>query len=461
MRSLRPFVLSASCLLTIGPCSLLAQDTPAGKTVAPPVQKPRVLVTISKETTYITEPLRKDGYPDYIAALNERCSKGVTPDNNAAVPFWKAMGPAEIPKKDRKQFFQMLGIPPLPEKGDYFIDLDEFAARQKHDNGSQTAKLDDEESRKLWDAQRSASERPWSRKEFPVLAGWLDANEKPLALVAAAVERPRFYQPLISTKTGSLLDMEFLSRFSRVRAVVRALQIRITHRISEGKLNEAWHDALTCHRLGRLVAQGPTLVEELVGITIEGIACQGDRILLSDYTLPSTKIAAMWQDLRRLPAMPKMVDKIDVTERFYCLDTISTVARNGLGEISKLAGGGVVPNSALDFVVPEAVDWDVVLRMANSWCDRIVAAFREPTRAERTGALSKRDADVKTLAESSKNVTSFALSFLANPQKAISDRIGQVFVVLFFPSVSACANVDDRATMQFELTKLAFALRAV
>ena len=27
--------------------------------------KPRVLVTISKETTYITEPLRSDGYPDY------------------------------------------------------------------------------------------------------------------------------------------------------------------------------------------------------------------------------------------------------------------------------------------------------------------------------------------------------------------------------------------------------------
>ncbi len=35
-----------------------------------------VLVTISKETTYITEPLRPDGYPDYIAALNQRASKG-------------------------------------------------------------------------------------------------------------------------------------------------------------------------------------------------------------------------------------------------------------------------------------------------------------------------------------------------------------------------------------------------
>ena len=28
--------------------------------------------------------------------------------------------------------------------------------------------------------------RPWSKKEFPSLAGWLAANEKPLALVVEA-----------------------------------------------------------------------------------------------------------------------------------------------------------------------------------------------------------------------------------------------------------------------------------
>ena len=55
-----------------------------------------VLVTISKETTYITEPLRPDGYPDYIAVLNQRGSKGVTPENNAVVPVFRAMGPKMV-----------------------------------------------------------------------------------------------------------------------------------------------------------------------------------------------------------------------------------------------------------------------------------------------------------------------------------------------------------------------------
>ncbi len=50
-----------------------------------PPHPSRPLVAISARTTYITEPLRTDGYPDYLAALNRLASKGVTLENNAAV----------------------------------------------------------------------------------------------------------------------------------------------------------------------------------------------------------------------------------------------------------------------------------------------------------------------------------------------------------------------------------------
>src|SRR5262249_23075355 len=39
--------------------------------------------TVSAETTYVTGPLDELGYVDYAAALNERLSRGVTPENNA------------------------------------------------------------------------------------------------------------------------------------------------------------------------------------------------------------------------------------------------------------------------------------------------------------------------------------------------------------------------------------------
>ena len=49
--------------------------------------------TISPETTYITEPLDADGYPDYVTALNERLRGNITPETNANVLIWQALGP--------------------------------------------------------------------------------------------------------------------------------------------------------------------------------------------------------------------------------------------------------------------------------------------------------------------------------------------------------------------------------
>src|SRR5258706_1511518 len=39
---------------------------------------------ISKEITYVTGPERADGTIDYVAAINDRLSKGVTRENNPA-----------------------------------------------------------------------------------------------------------------------------------------------------------------------------------------------------------------------------------------------------------------------------------------------------------------------------------------------------------------------------------------
>ena len=81
---------------------------------------------ISKQTTYLTKPLRADGYPDYAAAMNRRNSAGVTPENNAAVLFWQAVGPNAIPKWSRQRFFQQVGIPQPPETGEYFVELSAY-----------------------------------------------------------------------------------------------------------------------------------------------------------------------------------------------------------------------------------------------------------------------------------------------------------------------------------------------
>ena len=60
---------------------------------ATPAKKTKGKFTIGKDTTYVTGPVDKQGYIDYQSALNERLSKGVTPESNANVLFWRALGP--------------------------------------------------------------------------------------------------------------------------------------------------------------------------------------------------------------------------------------------------------------------------------------------------------------------------------------------------------------------------------
>ena len=48
--------------------------------------------------------------------------------------------------------------------------------------------------------------RPWQADEFPLVAGWLAANEQPLDLVVEASKRPRWYNPLISEADGPLIN---------------------------------------------------------------------------------------------------------------------------------------------------------------------------------------------------------------------------------------------------------------
>jgi len=436
------------------------KEAPAEKQAGKPTKKHRVKVTISRETTYITGPLRKDGYVDYVAALNERCSRGVTPENNAAVLFWKVTGPAEIPKANRERFFKMLGIPPLPEQGDYFVPLDAYVNRLQ-DAGKLPRPKAGEEVMEAFSKQESqATERPWSRKDFPVLADWLAANEKPLAILAEACKRPRCYQPMTSTDMVAVIA-EALPAIQQYREFARRLFTRAMLRVEEGKTDEAWEDLLNCHRLARLVGQRPMLVDALVAMAIEGMACSGDRVLLQHARLTAAQAVKMRNDLGNLPPLVDLAAAFDLGERFLSLDFVSTGARQGLAEFAYLLtmkGVGMWIKQLVDSLGDAMIDWDEILRMDNSCCDRFVAAYRKPSRGERKEAIRKIDEDLDKLAEDVRDMKSLARSALAGPRQAISRRVGEAFVVQFLSTAARVADADDLAVMRFDLVKLAFAL---
>jgi hypothetical protein len=449
-----------------------SKDTPKTS----PAAKPRVLVTVSKATTYITEPLRPDGYPDYLGAMNRRLSQGVTPENNAVVLLWKALGPKGITEDHRQRYFQMLGIAPLPEKGDYFVTSSDHIAR--YESGHPPAApppmgppmgtpQEPEDPAKTSQGQMDlALKRPWSKQEFPLWAEWLEINEKPLALVVEACRRPRRYEPLISSKDGTGLAIcAQLPVTQGTRDCVRALTMRAMLRIHEGKIAEAWSDLLDCHRMARLTNQSATLVDGLVAFTIEGMVQRGDLALLQHAKLTPAQLAKMQADIARLPALaPTMADRLDFGERCSFLDCVVLLARVGPSAVREVFDGPQRSQSplqaSLDALSRSAVDWDVALRLGNSWFDRMAADARKPTRSERLNAWRQRDKELHDMAKSARDPKSLGLLILADPRKALSDRAAQLLLSLLLPASGAAEEAENRITMLQSLTRLAFTLAA-
>ena len=429
----------------------LAQSDKA-EPAKPKAVVPAPKITISKETTWFTEPLRPDGFVDYLEAVNRHFSKGVTVENNACVLLYQALGPSPDRTRQPDRFFQRMGIEPLPDEGKYFRALGDWLREHPE------VKVD---AQAVYDMQGTAGERPWKRDEFPVIAGWLKDNEIQLQTIAAATERTRYFSPLVTSDAKP--DIGFievlLPGVQCSRELARALQARAMWELAEGSQVDAWRDLLAMHRLGRLVGQGPTLIEYLVGVAIETMAMSGELRFLSE-TKPSAKMLALYRkQLDRLPARASVADKLDFAERSMFLDCAHRMARGqmNLKEIDGNDGDAFLQKLA-EGLIAQSVDWDVILKSANKWYDRLVEVSRKPDYVERSREMKKFEKDVKTLVEKRRGPFA-ALALLGGPQ-AVTQMTSDTLISLLLPAVNQAVGVEGRITQKFRNLEVAFALAA-
>jgi hypothetical protein len=426
---------------------------------------PRAKITISRETTFITEPLAKDGYVDYVAALDAIGSKDVTPENNAAVLLYQAFGPKDVPKGRREHVAALLGIKPLPDEGKYFVDSTSYMQRNRELAAKPSPDGNQDAAQAAMVQFDRARERPWSKDELPLVAAWLEENRRPLDLIVAASERPRFYFPLFGSAEPTMVIDALLPMAQHGRDAARALITRAMFRLKAGKIDEAWQDVLACHRLGRLIVQGPTIAPGMVAIAIESLACQGDATIAHHGQLSAERAGRFADDLKRLPPMARMADKIVTAERFVYLDAVSTMARRGPAEMARLTGDGTEENGFVDSLASLAaaasINWDEPMRMGNAWYDRFAEAFAKPTRAERDSALEEIENDLEQMTQQLRDIKSFLGEFFTSwPGRAVSRQIGRVHLALLAPTIFAVAQAEDRGKVYSSLGQVAFALAA-
>jgi hypothetical protein len=439
-----------------------------------PARRPKPEIRISRETTYVTGPLREDGYVDYVAAMNDLCSRGVTPENNAAVPLWQAVGPKSLDVGIRKRYFELIGIPELPEHGDYLLPLSECESLRDAFNPPTIGAEVDQSEKQAYDRLARIAQRPWSREELPDVAAFLDRNSKPLQALIDGLQRTHLYSPLVYS-SDKPFDMPFSTvPIDPAREIARQLRARAMLRLAEADIGGAWQDAMTAYRLARLCTQGSFNIDRLVSMTLESIAVQAAVAVSMAEGISAEQARQYQRDLHRLLPMPPLSWTIDRGERLWQLSSLLNMAVDGRRcELQY----GVEDEGLLEVLhdadpqwkrraetcnrlLDEDVDWNEVLRRCNAWYDRAVAAFDRATWPERIEEITLLGEEAEARAQDSLDMAAPDESSCArdmSPEERAHCLVGLLVIDGCVPG--ACMmTAEQRQQVYRDLTAVAFAL---
>ncbi|MCC7475565.1 MAG: hypothetical protein IT425_09230 [Pirellulales bacterium] len=420
---------------------------------------PSPKIVVSPQTTVITGPLEADGLPNYEAYQLAQMREGVTPQNNAAALLWPAIWPGELSPTDWAAVAAELGLDEVPDPKKalvptYMAILEEMRRRAPSPEDENADSYIPENLAD--DLHDQVMARPWKAQMYPWLAQWVKDSQQPLDMIVAGSRRSRCYfpSPSLHYKETSPLVSVILSGQQSSRECGRSLATRAMLHLGEGRHAEAWNDLLAIHRVGRLVAQGQFLVEDLIGIALDNIASEGTMALLASDQLSAEQARQIERDLRALPYFTDFADSLDNSERLSFANAIVEFKR---GRMSDENFGFFGNNSGLGnfrHLKSFNINWNAVLVQGNEFYDRYVKAARLPTFEARQTAYAQLDAEIRRLTQIDVSRT---VGSLLNPSVR-SDAVASVWLGLFLPALQAVDSAQNRVNTKLDLLRLAAAL---
>jgi hypothetical protein len=333
--------------------------------------KPTPKLPLSRETTYFSGPLDKDGYVDYASALNAYFGQGIKPEDNAYVALITAVGPSpQSGPPLPESFFQALGIDPLPVDGDYFLSVTGYLAN-KFQLPIEALVQADDQLRKAW-------RYPWQADDYPLVMVWLRDYENLLNRLSLELQRPRYFRPLIPNLT---LFEQPLPDVQAFRELAYAYLARAMLRTRHGLYRLAWDDLLTVKRVGRMMRQGPTIIEVLAGSALESLAGSALNVYIGTASLDGDTWMRYQQQWRNVASLSTWRTSLAFKSRAEVLDLVQLVHRGRfLDQTSSLAALGF-PALTTEFehrLLLNGLDWEELLRTVNRWFDRCEECLKEP-----------------------------------------------------------------------------------
>lgn len=386
----------------------------------------RISITVSKETTWATDaPLNEDGTVNYVAWINERFGEGVTPDNNAAVAllplrkfqpaYWGMSG-----GRERSEACEALGVPAQKVARIRIVPLEQYvktnapADKQKPKDippdpktvemikgmdipperkAEMIASLGITTSEAMEEAERNfriAASRPWTDDEFPMIAGWLDANRHAIDLLRTAAKRDRYFVPRISQETPPQLVDCGVAAYRRIGgypARHSPLRMAALRKAGTGDVDGALADVAAMRRLGRLFAQDPGMLNAWKAWRLHRDAYAAAAAMIPALNEKQTR--SLLADVTEQIGQPAVeAELILLDARLTALDSAMILARKA--DESFEAAFGVkgltqAQRDAIDF------DWDAILRRLNELFNTLQAPATAASFAEQQEAAEKAD----------------------------------------------------------------------
>ncbi len=420
-------------------------------------------LTVGKDTTLLTAPLREDGTVDYVAALNSRFGKGVTRENNAFVALLPAVGvgpkrPAIFDDHPEILLLSVAAAGGDPHEQGCFVEWS---------SGTGT------DAKSLGQMYVDYRSKPWVPKDSPYLDDWLNANAKSLGIIREATKLSRYWIPLVSTD-GTLTGVSRGEVHLANRDVAVALGLRAMRSIGMGNCGEAWEDLAAVHRQARLLAQDCDMTEYFCGLLNERRALAYDRVLLQNSQSEKSLLSQIVLAMDSYAPLPQATEVFRREKYYSFFDAVQSVATG-----SKNAFNDRVPakdraqwkelSTAFGLWTP---DWD---RIARSGSQFYSEQFADPVLTDADGFqkwMTESGKAYKNMADASDKdgpdgperfedplSKSFLWPRTGETQATYSDRIGRRLLSIMAPNIRDSEIRALVVAKELELMKAAFAIQ--
>ncbi len=410
---------------------------------------------LGPDTTVIEAPLRSDGTPDYVAALDAMMSEGVSDENNAAPLLLRVWGDNEDEQISNK-LLQRLGMTREDLQSDArMVPWDQWLkdnveppkgfegeAGSSYEMPGETISAADWYAMNLQIVQQVLLERGLVN---PYLEGYVAAHGKSFELLEQASRRPRMYIPLMASFGDHqvLTAMLGSSNMGSTFDSANLLRGRALLGLSKSDTAAAWKDILIMLRLARHQSQSPSLIALLIAYANSGMGNQMGMDILARKQLPPRLGREVLKELQQLPPVGDLKQTLDKGERFFGLDAALGTYR-GMSRI------------------PPQYDINIILRNLNQSYDELVAIagidrVKEP--AAYQSAVAQHE---KRMLQSRARMPHvygpvYAVGGVFG-RKHASEAIGAIFSNLLIPAIYGTEESVNREQVTYKLMLTGLAL---